>query len=260
VARVAAQERLITAAERLFAQRGIACVSLRKIGAAAEQRNVSAVQYHFGSKERLVEAIMAHRNQAIDRRRDGLLAHLNDAGDLRLLVEAMVYPFAKSVRPGSYYARFLAQAINDPVQDHLMPAGGPERDGGRRIAALMRKALPAMTTQVWTRRIHSAWRLLIQVLAAHERELEGGRPPPVTTPALATELVDMILGMISAPVPGGARAPQAIRSSRQPAPMNDRRSEATHVLTGRKRGVGHWSGAGSGSRHRGLKPDQERGI
>lgn len=198
--RASAQERLIAAAERLFAQRGIARVSLRQIVAAAGQRNVSAVQYHFGSKESLVEAIMAHRNQAIDQRRDVLLAGLNETGGLRSLVEAMVHPFAEWLRPGSNYARFLAQAVNDPVQDHLMPAGGPEREAGRRIAALIRKALPAMAPEVRTRRIHSAWRLLIQVLAAHERELERGGRPPVSTPDLATELVDMILGMISAPV------------------------------------------------------------
>ena len=52
---------LLATAERLFAERGIAGVSLREIGAAAGQRNNSATQYHFESKHGLVLALCEHR-------------------------------------------------------------------------------------------------------------------------------------------------------------------------------------------------------
>ena len=48
---------LMVAAEKLFGQRGIENVSLREIAAAAGHANTSAVQYHFGSKESLVQAV-----------------------------------------------------------------------------------------------------------------------------------------------------------------------------------------------------------
>ena len=44
------RERIIVAAERLIAERGID-VPLRDIAVAADQRNNSAVQYHFGSRD-----------------------------------------------------------------------------------------------------------------------------------------------------------------------------------------------------------------
>src|SRR3546814_19195870 len=51
-------------------------VSLRQIAIAAGQGNTAAVQYHFGSKEGLLEAIFQHRLPAIDQRRKALIETL----------------------------------------------------------------------------------------------------------------------------------------------------------------------------------------
>src|SRR5262245_66312685 len=105
----ATRERLILAAERLFAERGIGGVSLREIGSAAGQRNNSAAQYHFDTKQGLVDAIYEYRMQSINERRLALIQQIereNRTGDLRALVAALVHPLAESLHPGSYYARF----------------------------------------------------------------------------------------------------------------------------------------------------------
>ena len=47
----ATNERLLREAERLFARRGLYQVTVREITEAAGQRNVSALNYHFGSRE-----------------------------------------------------------------------------------------------------------------------------------------------------------------------------------------------------------------
>src|SRR5574340_499585 len=94
------KDRIITAAERLFAQRGFAEASVRDIVAAAGQRNISAVHYYFGSKQGLAEALLRHRMHSINERRSarlGALERTRETGDLRALVEAWVYPLIESL-------------------------------------------------------------------------------------------------------------------------------------------------------------------
>ena len=49
---------------------GLLGVSLRQIGAAAGNGNNSAVQYHFGTKDRLVQAVFEYRLPRLRERRD----------------------------------------------------------------------------------------------------------------------------------------------------------------------------------------------
>jgi len=58
--------RLIEAAERLFARRGVHEATTREILEAAGQRNVSALTYHFGSRERLLWAILDRHNGPLE--------------------------------------------------------------------------------------------------------------------------------------------------------------------------------------------------
>src|SRR5215217_4112513 len=104
-----ARQLMLDAAEQLFAERGIAAVSLREVGAAAGQRNNSAVQYHFGSREGLVDAVYERRMVPINDERAALLASVPD-GDVRRLVEALVVPLAGA---DTAYLRFLARAVAD---------------------------------------------------------------------------------------------------------------------------------------------------
>ena len=69
-----AKEQIVLVAERLFAERGIDGVSLRQIGAAAGNGNNSAVQYHFGSKDNLIQAIFEYRLDNLHERRRVLAA------------------------------------------------------------------------------------------------------------------------------------------------------------------------------------------
>lgn len=54
------KQRLLDAAERLFARNGFHCTSLRALTAEAGT-NLAAVNYHFGSKEALIEAVFERR-------------------------------------------------------------------------------------------------------------------------------------------------------------------------------------------------------
>jgi AcrR family transcriptional regulator len=139
-----ARAQLVDAAERLFAEHGIAGVSLREVGAAAGQRNNSAAQYHFGDKDGLVAAIFERRMTPIDRRRRAMLADRD--GSISSLVRAVVEPLH---RAPARYRRFLQQlSLADPQFTALGALDRPEmaglKDAFERLdAALASRGLPA---------------------------------------------------------------------------------------------------------------------
>src|SRR5690349_15397348 len=114
---------LIAAAERLFAERGIEAVSLREINAAAEQRNATAIQYHFTDRDGLVRAILAKHHVPVEAERHALLDRYDAAhpdgtpGDLREVAGALVRPLALKLSDrdgGRAYLRIMAQLVNRP--------------------------------------------------------------------------------------------------------------------------------------------------
>jgi AcrR family transcriptional regulator len=206
--------RLLVTAERLFAERGIAGVSLREIGAAAGQRNNSATQYHFESKHGLVLALCEHRMQAVNERRVAMLDAL-ETDDLRGLVEAFVLPLAEAVRPGSYYLRFLAQLLAGPAQ---APRAAFELDvlqAMRRLVARVERCLTMVSPALRRSRFQSAALLVVHTLADQERQLQAhGRTTPL---ALRTaDLVDAAIGVLTAPVSAATRR-ELRAAARRPA-------------------------------------------
>ncbi|QDQ98901.1 TetR/AcrR family transcriptional regulator [Tomitella fengzijianii] len=120
---------LIEAAERIVAERGIAALTVKDVQLAARQANRSAVRYHFGSRNDLLEAVLELRMRPVDKKRQEMLDRIGRSDDppqARQAVEALVCPLAAETlgRADSRYARFLVQALLDPVlaeivQKHL---------------------------------------------------------------------------------------------------------------------------------------------
>ncbi|WP_028118106.1 TetR/AcrR family transcriptional regulator [Ferrimonas senticii] len=99
--RLTTKERILNAAERLFAERGFSETSLRLITSKAEV-NLASVNYHFGSKKELIQAVLA---RYLDHSMPQMLQALNQLdsrANLRLdeVFEAMVAPLmtANNVR------------------------------------------------------------------------------------------------------------------------------------------------------------------
>lgn len=100
--KVATKQRLIEAAESLFADEGFEKVSVRDITNRAGA-NVAAVNYHFGSREGLVEIVMARYINPVNEERVARIDVLERraAGKplvLEEIIEAFVRPFATQVR------------------------------------------------------------------------------------------------------------------------------------------------------------------
>ena len=110
-----AQLHLLLTAERLFAQQGVDAVSTREIARAAGQRNHSAVAYHFGSREQLVQTLLDYRMLPANSRRQALLDDVEAQGqtdNARALVHVMIAPFVELLAQdpsASYYPEFTAR-------------------------------------------------------------------------------------------------------------------------------------------------------
>ena len=88
------KERILDEAEKLFAEQGFAGTSMRAITTAADA-NLAAVNYHFGSKESLIDAVFTRRLEPINRERLEWLDRLEaatDAPSLEDILEAFLGP------------------------------------------------------------------------------------------------------------------------------------------------------------------------
>ncbi|WP_293372244.1 TetR family transcriptional regulator [Nevskia sp.] len=86
---------LMKAAESLFGDFGIDAVGLRTISDAAQQKNNNAVQYHFGGKLELLNAILEYREMQLQPLRQALLdqgAAQDRLKDIRWLLRVMFEP------------------------------------------------------------------------------------------------------------------------------------------------------------------------
>jgi AcrR family transcriptional regulator len=209
--------RLISVAERLFAERGIEAVSLREIGAAASQRNNSAAQYHFGSRDGLVDAIFEARMAPIDHRRRALVDEIEAAGattDVRALCEAFVVPLAEAETEGgpSWYARFLAQVVFDPGFDLFATRRLPVTTGLRKVIELLNDCLGHLPPALRAERLLLAGTLVVHGLANRERTQQDTPGAGDTSPAVfVNDLVDAMVGVLSAPA--SLQTKRALRSS-----------------------------------------------
>lgn len=192
-----AATRMIDAAERLVAERGLAALTVQAVQDAAGQRNKSAVHYHFGGRQGLVNALVATRMAPTNERRTAMLLALDAEPTTRELVEVLVVPLVESVlgRDPSHWARFLVQAIGDPTTGLAALDAvddGPLQLTQDRLAARLQQ-LPEATRAL---RVQSAFAYAAVVLAAHE---VGALPAELTGEALTAEIVDACCGLVEAP-------------------------------------------------------------
>ena len=87
------KERILDAAEELFSEHGFDGVTLRNITTAANV-DVALVNYHFGPKRDLFDAVLNRRAEVLNQvRSDALDACLLNAGDGRLTVEDIIHAY-----------------------------------------------------------------------------------------------------------------------------------------------------------------------
>jgi AcrR family transcriptional regulator len=108
------KERILGVAETLFARHGFAGASLRQVTAAANV-NLAAVNYHFGSKESLIEEVFRRRLDELNRHRLSALATVDANPDRTLedVLDAFIRPALEQSMDsagGAAFVRVLARA------------------------------------------------------------------------------------------------------------------------------------------------------
>jgi AcrR family transcriptional regulator len=196
--------RMILVAEALFAEGGINGVSMREIASKAGQGNHFAVQYHFGSREGLVEAIFDYRMEQMEPIRARMLAAAEAKGrlvDARTLLD-MVYLPQLELPDGEghhSYAGFLSQYLMRSRSHRFGDFGGASHPHLARIFDLLRARLSYLPEDVAQRRLVTASFMFLAILARYET-FETRAPGEESFEAALDDTIDQIVACVCAPL------------------------------------------------------------
>lgn len=141
------RERLLAAAERLFAEQGVSRVSVRAIAAEAGV-NWSLVGYHFRGKHGLLAEVYRRQCAALNNDRSRLLAEARGKG-LRLesVIEAFIRPALAAIHgPGgeSRFARLRAMLAAEDAPLFAQLRAENFDQSSRTFVAALRECLPEL--------------------------------------------------------------------------------------------------------------------
>lgn len=193
---------LLRSAERLIAEKGLGSVSVKMITTDAGARNPSAVHYHFGSIESLIEEVFAKRYREIEAERAVRLERVTQSDpEARLvaLVEAAIGPLVEACleESGRVYARFGLQFVSDPRFDYaklIMNAGA---QSFVRLSQEISACLPHIPPARLELRMRQSFVIAMVQAVSFAREVEAGTAPRVE--AAVTEAATCLAAYLSAP-------------------------------------------------------------
>ncbi|GAA3723189.1 TetR/AcrR family transcriptional regulator [Gordonia hankookensis] len=194
--------RIMSTAERLFAEQGVSTVSNRQISEAAGQGNNYAVGYHFGGRLELVRAILEHHNAAIEPLRHIMVDALGPDVEIRDWIGCLVAPqtdYLGSLGTPTYFARFCAQITIDPKFGTLLYDQAVASSGLMAVLTGLYSSLPAIPDAVLESRDTMARNMILLTLADHERSRAAGEATGSWSD-VGHQLIDALVGIWLAPV------------------------------------------------------------
>ncbi|WP_434033096.1 TetR/AcrR family transcriptional regulator [Cupriavidus sp. a3] len=142
------RERVLDAAERLFAEGGFDGVSMRDIAAAAEV-GLPLIVYHFETKRNLYRALFDRRKALFEARLAALREPLADGEDpVEHIVRAFVEPVMRiqETEAGVAYAKLVAREASDPRESERGIVADYFDPFAMEFVRAIRKALPGNST------------------------------------------------------------------------------------------------------------------
>jgi len=166
--------RILDVAEELFMLHGFEGTSMRLLTSRAEV-NLAAVNYHFGSKDALIEALFRRRLDPMNAARIAELERLEKDGKGRpLTAEAIIRAFVgQSLRMieddkcgGRNFIRLLGRTYTEPTKPIRVLIGQLYAPAMERFKAAFELALPQMPREELVWRMHFMFGTLAYTLAA----------------------------------------------------------------------------------------------
>jgi AcrR family transcriptional regulator len=198
------QGAILKAAERLYAEHGVFAVSNRQVSEAAGQGNNAAVGYHFGTKTDLVRSIEQKHRASIERLLGRMVDETGDSTELRDWVACLVCSLTEHLAQlgnPTWYARFAAQALADPAYHKIVIKDALASPSLVQVVDGITRCLPNLPKDVVTERNIMARNLMMHTCADFERAFaEGADVPRTSWQAVASGLIDAIVGLWLAPV------------------------------------------------------------
>jgi len=196
---------LLDAAARLFAERGVDNVPIADIVRLADQRNASAVHYHFGSRDEILRAVMIRHVNDLAARRVDLLkkAQGRPRSDVRAAAEAIVRPITEFAQGGWRQRAYLQigselagaiDRVSPQVQEVLAQTAGSE------AWELLRHRCTQIPSDLWQARREICIVFIGRAAADRARVLDrGGLRHDLSDTRFVDNLVEMLLGAMRAP-------------------------------------------------------------
>jgi AcrR family transcriptional regulator len=160
--------RILDAAEELFMQHGFEGTSMRLLTANAGV-NLAAVNYHFGSKDALIEAVFRRRLDPMNTERVAALERLDDPS-AEDIIRAFVGPSLRLIEDakggGRNFIRLLGRTYTEPAKTIRALIGQMYAPAMQRYKAALERALPQMPPDELVWRMHFMFGTLAYTLAA----------------------------------------------------------------------------------------------
>jgi AcrR family transcriptional regulator len=210
------KQRILNAAETLFAEHGLSATSLRAITAEA-QVNLASVNYHFHSKEALIRAMYARRLEPINRRRLAMLdAAEREAAPqpvpVEKILDALVGPLldTKAVDDGTGVAILLGRVYAEPAGLAGEMLREQMSEVAQRFGAALHRALPKLSRAELAWRMHFIIGALAHTMAAGRllEFISGGECSARDIEGARRHLNAFALAGLNAPVPKTATPPR----------------------------------------------------
>jgi len=160
--------RILDAAEELFMQHGFEGTSMRHLTSRAGV-NLAAVNYHFGSKHALIEAVFRRRLDPMNTERIAALERLENPSPENI-IRAFVAPSLRLIedaKGGSRnFSRLLGRTYTEPAKSVRALIGQMYAPTMERYKSALERALPQMPPDELVWRMHFMFGTLAYTLAA----------------------------------------------------------------------------------------------
>lgn len=224
------RSRILAAAENLFVQHGLDATTLRMITTAAHA-NLAAVNYHFGSKEALIETVFRRRLTWLNDQRiaalDALEAEAKGAPlKPRQIVESyfgVAIRLAASSPGGRTFMRLLGRTYTEPSEFVRSFLAEEYAEVIARYKAAFFKALPDVPQEEFLWRFHFMMGALSYAVSGVDALRLLGPVDESDPEALYTRLMSFLIGGLRAPLP--EIQSQAVRKPRAKRATPDRASD-----------------------------------